>query len=166
MTVSVRHVLPEDVEAVHAIMLSPHVVRGSMRLPVQLIDHTRERLEPQPGVYKMVAHVEDEVVGYAELVTYPDAPRHRHVGEINMIVTHEDWQGKGVGRALMEAMVDMADNWLQLTRLGLVVWTSNERAVRLYESFGFKVEGTMPGYAFGEGEYIDAHFMGRVKIPG
>ena len=46
----------------------------------------------------------------------------------------------------MQALIDMADNWLQLSRLGLIVWTDNKPAIALYQEFGFAVEGTMPRY--------------------
>ena len=63
----------------------------------------------------------------------------------------------------MAAMVDLADNWLQLSRLGLIVWTNNSGAIALYERFGFAVEGTMPRYVFLDGGYVDAHIMGRIR---
>ena len=163
MEIKVRHVHAEDYHSVHQIMLTDKTIRGTMRLPYQSLDHTRARLEPADGVTKLVAYSGDEVVGYCELVTFPDVPRHRHVGEIEMIVTHEAWCGKGVGRALMEAMIELADNWLQLTRLGLTVWTTNKAAIELYREYGFAPEGTMPGYVFCEGKYIDAHIMGRLN---
>ena len=151
MQFTIRHFVPDDLEAVHEIMLSHVTIVGTMRLPYQSLNHTRSRMEPADGVIKLVAIAEEAIVGFAELVTSPNVPRHRHVGEINMIATHEDWQGKGVGRALMSAMIDLGDNWLQLTRLYLTVWTTNRPAITLYEKLGFEVEGTMPDFAFGEG---------------
>jgi L-phenylalanine/L-methionine N-acetyltransferase len=43
----------------------------------------------------------------------------------------------------MQATVDLADKWLNLTRLELEVYTDNEPAIRLYKKFGFAVEGTL-----------------------
>jgi putative acetyltransferase len=54
----------------------------------------------------------------------------------------DDWQGKGVGSALMRAALDLADNWLGLRRLELNVHADNERAIALYRKFGFEIEGT------------------------
>jgi L-phenylalanine/L-methionine N-acetyltransferase len=48
----------------------------------------------------------------------------RHVGSIGMAVRN-DWQGRGIGTALMEAALDLADNWLNLTRIELRVYTDN-----------------------------------------
>ena len=77
---------------------------------------------------------------------------------------HDEWQGKGVGTALVEALIDLADRWLNLTRLELSVWTDNEPAIRLYRKFGFETEGTLRGYGFRDGRFVDVHYMARVKI--
>jgi L-phenylalanine/L-methionine N-acetyltransferase len=163
MEIQIRYVQPQDHAAVHDIFMSPHVINGTMRIPYQPLDYTHKRLEPSDDVIKLVAYVQGEVVGYAELITHPTTPRHRHAGEINMLAVHAAWQGKGVGRTLMRAMLDLADNWLQLSRLSLIVWASNDVATRLYHKFGFVVERTMSQFVFREGEYLDACIMARVK---
>ena len=45
-------------------------------------------------------------------------------------------------------MLDLADNWLNLTRIEPSVYTDNAAAVVLYEKFGFEIEGTHRRYAF------------------
>jgi len=88
--------------------------------------------------------------------------RRRHVGEIGMAVRN-DWQGRGVGTALMEAVLDLADNWLDLTRVELSVYTDNGAAVALYEKFSFEFEGTHRRYALRNDEYVDAYSMARIE---
>jgi putative acetyltransferase len=75
----------------------------------------------------------------------------------------DDFQGKGVGTALMAAIVDLADNWLNVFRLELTVYTDNERAIALYKKFGFQIEGTHRAYALRAGEYVDSHAMARIR---
>ena len=161
----VRSVLEADVDAVHEILMSPHVIAGSMRVPFSGIQVTRERLAPKAARYQVVAEIEGHVVGFAELLTEPDEPRQRHVGDLNMVATHADWLGRGVGRALSEAIVELSFNWLNLTRLGLIVFTDNTAAIKLYESLGFRVEGTMPQLGFGSGGWMDAQMMGLLREP-
>jgi putative acetyltransferase len=79
------------------------------------------------------------------------------------ICVHEEWQGKGVGTALIRAIVDLADHWVNLTRLELEVFVDNETAIRLYERFGFQVEGTLRQHAFRDGQYVDSMVMGRLR---
>ena len=97
-----------------------------------------------------------------DLVAYPGLWRRRHVGEIHMAV-RDDWHGKGVGTALMEAALDLADNWLNLMRLELTVYADNEAGIALYKKFGFEIEGTHRLYAFRNGEYVDAYSMARIR---
>lgn len=167
MQIAVRHVVAGDAAAVHEIFLQDHVLAGTQRLPFAAPDDMQRRIAAEPGVIKLVAEVADgngmKVVGFAELITFLDNPRHRHAGEVNMVVTHADWQGQGIGRRLMDAMIDLADNWLQITRLGLLVWTHNDHAIRLYEGYGFQREGVMPEYGFFKGGYVDGMMMGRLK---
>jgi L-phenylalanine/L-methionine N-acetyltransferase len=79
------------------------------------------------------------------------------------MAVHDDFQGRGVGSALMAAMLDLADNWLNLRRIELEVYADNAPAVRLYEKFGFAIEGTLRDFAFRDGEYVDAYLMARVR---
>ncbi len=69
----------------------------------------------------------------------------------------------GDGTALTRAAIDLADNWLNLTRLELTVYTDNEPATKLYANFGFTIEGTMKNYSFRDGEYADVYAMARVR---
>jgi putative acetyltransferase len=102
------------------------------------------------------------VVGNLGLETHPNRPRIRHAGSLGMAV-RDDWQGKGVGTALMGAALDLADNWLNLRRIELSVYVDNSAAVALYKRFGFEIEGTHRRYAFRDGEYVDAYSMARIR---
>src|ERR687890_887580 len=161
--VSVRHAEPDDVQAVHRILSGPRATAGTMQLPLQSVEGVRKRYfsETREGLYHLVACMDEEVVGHLGLETFT-RPRRRHVGEIGMAV-RDEWQGKGVGTALMEAALDLADNWLGLTRVELTVCTDNAAAIALYEKFGFGIEGTHRRYALRNGEYVDAYSMARVR---
>ena len=161
--VSVRHAEPDDAEAIHRILCGPRATAGTLQLPLQSVEGVRKRFfsETREGLYHLVACVDEEVVGHLGLETFT-RPRRRHVGEIGMAV-RDDWQGRGVGTALMEAALDLADNWLNLTRIELEVYADNAAGVALYKKFGFEVEGTHRRFAFSNGEYVDAYSMARVR---
>jgi putative acetyltransferase len=159
---SIRALAEQDHQAVHEILGSRSVIEGTMRLPHAAAHQTAERLAPRSGTVHLVADIGGRAVGVLELVTWPDQPRHRHVGEVNLVAVHPEWAGQGAGRALMEAAIELADDWLDLRRLSLVVFVDNPVAVELYRRLGFVVEGTMAGYGFKRGKYIDAHVMARL----
>ncbi|MBA3492525.1 MAG: GNAT family N-acetyltransferase [Rubrobacteraceae bacterium] len=163
MNITVRHLEPEDYKALHRIFSGPRAMAGTLQMPFPSAETWRERLsEPPEGLYSLVACVDGDVVGSLGLHTSPTRWRMRHVGSIGMAV-RDDWQGKGVGTALMEAALDLADNWLNLTRIELRVYVDNASGIALYEKFGFEVEGTHRRLAFRDGEYVDAYSMARLK---
>ncbi|CAA9454564.1 MAG: hypothetical protein AVDCRST_MAG58-1339 [uncultured Rubrobacteraceae bacterium] len=163
MEITVRHSEPEDYKALHCIFSGPRAIAGTLQMPLPSAETWRERLsEPPEGLYSLVACVEDEVVGSLSLHTSPTRWRMRHVGSIGMAV-RDDWQDKGVGTALMEATLDLTDNWLSLTRIELTVYVDNAAGIALYEKFGFEVEGTHLRFAFRKGEYVDAYSMARLN---
>ena len=163
--ITIRHVEPGDYEAIYKIFSGPKAVWGTLQTPYPSAELWRKRLaEPPEGFYSLVACIDGEVIGQLGLHTSPGRPRRRHVGEIGMAV-RDDWQGKGVGTALMQAAVELADKWLNLFRLELEVYTDNEPAVRLYKKFGFKIEGTAIQHAFRDGHFVDSYFMARLREP-
>jgi len=158
----IRRAEPEDAEAFYDIYSGPSAQGNTMQLPHPSLAMWRRKLaDPSDTLYVLVAVVGERVVGSISISTYT-RPRRRHVGGIGMGV-HDEWQSQGVGTALMAAAVDLADNWLNITRLELEVFTDNERAIRLYERFGFEREGTMRQHAFRDGRYVDTHFMARLR---
>ncbi|UCH60241.1 MAG: GNAT family N-acetyltransferase [Anaerolineales bacterium] len=162
--ITVRRSEPNDYEAVHKIFTNPRVIWGTLQLPYPSVDMWKKRLaEPPEGLISLVACVENnEVVGQLGLHTFPKRFRRRHAGQIGMAV-HDDWQNKGIGTALMQAAIELADNWLDLRRLELEVYVDNIPAIRLYEKFGFIIEGTLVEYAFRDGEYVDTYLMARLR---
>ena len=85
------------------------------------------------------AHGTGEVVGYAGYWQVMDE------GHIMNIAVREDLRSRGIGHALMEAMLKEGDG------LGILYWTlevrvSNAPALHLYEKTGFTSAGIRPGY--------------------
>jgi len=166
MTILIRPVEPGDFEALQRVFACPRVVWGTLQMPYPSVEAWRKRLaEPPEGFFSLAACVEAEVVGQLGFETFLQRVRRRHAGAVGMAV-RDDWQGKGVGTALMQAAVDLADNWLNLRRLELEVYTDNEPAIHLYKKFGFVVEGTLAEYAFRDGQFVDAFAMARFKPQG
>ena len=88
------------------------------------------------------------VIGSVSLKVFAN-PRTRHAA--------------GIGRALLQEAVNLADNWLMLIRLELTVFTDNERAIHLYESMGFQREGIRRKAAVRNGVYMDELAMARIR---
>ena len=163
--IKIRRAELADADALVRIYDSPRVIWGTLQLPYPSAQLWRKRLELNDEHFLYVASVDNEVVGQIGVQTNPLRPRRKHVASIGMGV-RDDWQGKGVGTALMQAAVDVADRWLNVLRLELEVYTDNAPAIRLYKKFGFEIEGTQRQHAFRDGEYVDSYFMARLRSAG
>jgi putative acetyltransferase len=160
--IRVRAAEPADAQALYEIFNSPAVAAQTLQTPYQSVDQIRERFAAKsPDVCALVAELEGRVVGTLGLHLESN-PRRHHTGAIGMAV-HERFQNQGVGSTLVAAALDLADNWLNLRRLELQVYTDNTAAIHLYKKFGFEIEGTLRDYAFRNGEYVDAYAMARLR---
>ena len=151
-----------DASAIYDMFSSPKVYEGTLQLPYPSREQWRKRISETDGSYYLVAVSGEHVIGMFSIDTFPNKPRRRHAGLIGISVS-EAWQGKGVGKALMQAGVDLADKWINLTRLELEVYADNEAAIRLYEQFGFEREGVLRQHAFRDGRYVDSIMMARLR---
>lgn len=162
MEIVIRHIEPSDAEAVHRMFGGERAAAGTLQIPLQSAERWRVLLaNPSEHLCSLVASVDGDVVATAGL-QLNTRPRRRHVAEL-AIVVRDDWQGHGVGTALMTALMDLADRWLNVERIELTVFTDNEAAIALYRRFGFEVEGTFRRYAFRDGVYADALAMARLR---
>ena len=162
-SLTIRRAEADDCDAVSEMFTASSVYSGTLQLPYPSREYWRRRLsENTDSDYYLVGIIEGRIVGMVSVDTFPNRPRRRHAGAIGISV-HDDWQGKGVGKELMRAIVDLADNWLNLTRLELEVYADNQAAIRLYERFGFEVEGRLRQHALRDGQFVDSIVMGRLR---
>jgi ribosomal protein S18 acetylase RimI-like enzyme len=70
--------------------------------------------------------------------------RMAHVAKLEIFVD-DAARGGGVGRMLMHAAVDWAVSHADVSKIGLAVFEDNTRAIAMYTSFGFVVEGRRAG---------------------
>jgi putative acetyltransferase len=165
--VMIRPFHPDDAADQHAIVSHPSVARMLLQLPsMELAETERWAKSEKPGRHRLVAAWHGRVIG-AINVTQHLRPRLMHSGKLGMMV-HPDAWGQGLGSQLMAAALELADNWLNLSRLELEVFTHNQPAIRLYEKFGFELEGTSRKAVFGSGRFLDEHVMARLhgSFPG
>ena len=160
--VVIRAACPDDAEAITALHNLPGYRYGTLRTPFHSVTDIRRSLEnPTGDGRRLVADLNGQVIGDIGL-TLAGNPRRRHTASIGMGV-HDEFAGHGVGSALMTAVLNIADNWLNLRRVELTVFTDNEPAIRLYERHGFVTEGCLKQFAFRDGHYVDAFTMARLK---
>jgi L-phenylalanine/L-methionine N-acetyltransferase len=164
MTITIRRVTTKDAAALAKLMGDPAVYGGLLQVPYPTEERWAAQLAGTGAADKpdlsLVAELNGEVVASAGLFAAGPALRRRHVMGLGISVALSA-QGQGVGTALMTALCDYADRWLNTLRIELTVFTDNAVALRLYRRFGFEIEGTFKAYAMRDGRYVDAHAMAR-----
>lgn len=105
---------------------------------------------------QFVALCGDTVVGWCDITIKP-RPALRHSGVLGIGVL-ASCRRQGVGTALLETALSAARD-RGLVRVELYVRTDNERAKRLYEKFGFSVEGILRKHILIGGLHRDANIM-------
>lgn len=86
----------------------------------------------------------------------------RHA-ELAIVIGNKEYWSKGYGTKIMKQLLDWGFNGLNLNRLYLHVFSTNTRAINLYEKLGFKLEGQLREMLFQDGEYVDVLVYGMLR---
>ncbi|HEY1587571.1 MAG TPA: GNAT family N-acetyltransferase [Polyangia bacterium] len=154
----IRAVRPEDSAALSDIRHQPEVMRFTPAMPSERPRDFLARWGADDHV--MVGEVDGRVVGYAGL--HVRDGKRRHTAWLGIAV-HDEFAGRGVGRALMHALLELADKWIGLVRVDLEASADNERAIAMYRRFGFVEEGRQKKAYFDNGGYVDSVSMARLR---
>ncbi|AJI95150.1 acetyltransferase domain protein [Yersinia ruckeri] len=162
--VYIRSVEPADYLALQQLYAHPKVYRDTLQLPLPTQDIWAKKIaNTAAGVHHFVACIDEKIVGQLTLETMQRA-RRRHVATFGIGIDAQFF-GQGIGSALMNTMIDLCDNWLNISRIELTVFVDNAAAIALYKKFGFETEGTGKRFAFRDGQYVDIAYMARVTEP-
>lgn len=111
-------------------------------------DFLYEILENQFS-FNYVLELDEKIVGYVGLwLIYEQA-------QITTIGIDPDYQHQGLGRYLMEAMLELASERCEV--ISLEVRISNTKAIALYESLGFEKQAIRKDYY--QDNHEDAYLM-------
>ena len=98
-----------------------------------------------PCARSLLAVMGEKIIGY---IIYWSLP---HELDIHNLAVHSAYRRRGVGRSLLQAVIDEAKRE-NASRVTLEVRKSNETAQRLYQLLGFVSQGVRKGYYTDDGE--------------
>lgn len=160
--VTLRAAEPSDAAGISALLGRIGTVEGTLQIPDMPVASRLEFLQRiEPRECRLVAVAGGEIVGSAGLHNAGLSLRRAHVRGLGIGLAPE-WQGRGIGRRMIERLLDWADNWGGVLRIELHVHADNERAMALYRNLGFVEEGRHKGYALKGGRYVDSFSMARL----
>lgn len=162
MSVLIAPIAAEHVEGFHRaldVVAREHAYLAFLKAPS--LDRTREFVMNNiaKANIQFVALADGELVGWCDVLP-KDRPIYAHSGVLGMGLLPE-WRGKGIGRALIERTLNEA-HLRGFVRVELTVHADNTRAIALYNSVGFQIEGVMRDASLIDGVYRDCILMAIV----
>ena len=106
------------------------------------LEQISAELEDDKSIF-LIAEIEGEPAGYAKIIvgSIEEGVTAERPIELNRLYSHQQFLGKGIGQALMDACFERAKaDGHDVMWLG--VWEFNPRAQRFYEKNGFRVVGS------------------------
>lgn len=111
-----------------------------------------------PNQLFLIAEADGQIVGN---LTFRGGNRLRtqHTGEFGISVLQAYW-GEGIGRLLLESLLEWARQSNVIRKINLRVRSDNASAIRLYQKLGFKEVGVLTREFLIEGKFYDCIVMG------
>jgi ribosomal protein S18 acetylase RimI-like enzyme len=116
------------------------------------------------GHFTLGAFAEFGLAGIATFVR-ETGRKERHKGHIYGVYVTPSQRGKGIAKALLQALLERATQDSSLEQILLAVASGRHAARQLYRSFGFQPYGTEPRALEVGSEYIDEEHMILFPIP-
>jgi L-amino acid N-acyltransferase YncA len=107
-----------------------------------------------------VAETEEMVVGWSSLNVYNPRPAYQYVADFSIYI-ERGWRGKGVGRRLLEHLVEQA-RALGYHKMMLSAFPFNASGVALYERMGFTRAGVFHEMGQLDGRWVDTLIMEKL----
>lgn len=138
------------------------VVQSAPFRPVGRAEHDAwfEQIRDREDVRIFGIREDGRLVGTCQLHSID--PVHRNA-ELQIRIGAPDARGRGVGREAVRQLLSYGFEELDMHRIFLYVFTTNARAIRLYEGAGFRREGLLREAARIEEDWVDVLLMAQLR---
>ena len=164
----IRPVETTDIEAIAAIYRH-HVLHGLASFetePPSIEEMERRRAALAAGGYPyLVAADAETILGYAYAGPYRPRMAYRNTVE-NSIYLRPDAAGRGVGGALLAALIAEAEARGFRQMVAVVGDSANLASVRLHERHGFRLVGVLRSVGHKHGRWLDSVLLQRALGAG
>lgn len=105
----------------------------------------------------IVAEINGEVLGYASLSTFNAKSAYDSSTELSVYV-HKKVRGQGIGRLLMQHILQMAADDPVTHRVYSLITADNTASIALHQKFGFRLVGTITEAGTKFGRWLDVTY--------
>ena len=131
---------------------------GEFCTPVEKEKQIIKNVLADNDVEWFVAEYENKVIGQCSVGLVRRTARYRHRAEVAFVIL-QDYCNLGIGGKMMEECI----KWCKehgITQIELDVVKNNERALKMYQGFGFEIIGTKENaLRYQDGTYADEYMM-------
>ena len=156
----IRPVHEEDAAAITEIY-AHHVLHGTasydMRPPSADDTLAKIRRIADAGWPFLVAEEDGQIVGYAYATQFRDRAAYAWTCE-NSIYVHPDWQGRGLGTALLRKLCRSAEEF-GFRQMVAVIGGAEPASIALHEACGFQEVGRLRSAGWKHGRWLDNVYM-------
>ncbi len=163
MSLSIRPATNADIPAITRIYADA-VAHGTASFELEPPDEAEMARRMQEltggGFPYLAADIDGALAGYAYAGPYRARPAYRFTVENSVYVTPEA-QGRGIGRALLKALIDAAERSGYRQMIAVIGDSGQTASVALHAALGFAHIGTFPNVGFKFGRWLDTVLMQR-----
>jgi phosphinothricin acetyltransferase len=160
--VTIRDVRETDAAAI-AELYCHHVLHGTASYEIEppSLEDTLVKIRriTRAGWPFLVTAMDGEVAGYAYVTQFRDRPAYRFACENSIYVRH-DCTGRGVGKLLLEALVERAAAY-GFKQIIAVVGGAEPASIALHAKCGFAVVGRLSQVGWKKERWLDTVYMQR-----
>lgn len=159
---NIREAADSDAEAIAAIY-GYHVLHGtaSYDLDPPSVEFHRDKIRriANDRWPFLVAELEGRVVGYAYVTQFRDRAAYRFTAE-DSIYVHPEWTGRGVGKALLAALLDRSAACGFKTVVA-VIGGAEPASIAVHAALGFREAGRLERVGWKKERWLDSVYMQR-----
>jgi len=134
---------------------------ATLETELRTTDERRRWLSARGQRHPVIVAADDgRVVGWGSLNSFNARAVYDNVADFSVYV-ERSWRGKGVGRALLAALIDKA-RALAYHKLVLAAFPFNDQGMRLYERAGFRLVGVYKEQGRVDGRWVDIVIMEKL----
>jgi phosphinothricin acetyltransferase len=163
LPLKVRPVVEADAPAIQA-LYALHVLNGRATFEetppsVEEISRRMAAIAAR-GLPWRVAEEDGQVLAYAYAGPFRERSAYRFTVE-DAVYVHPDHPGRGLGRAVLEAVIDACGELGLHRMLALIGGSENAASIGLHRACGFTPVGTFTDVGFKLGQWVDVVMMER-----
>lgn len=162
--ITIRTAEPNDASGINDAM--KRIVREKIYTIYEIDEYTEtsqsrlkqiRKYRKAQGKIFIVALFKNKVVGFVTFNNW-DTRKTMHTGFLSIFLIKE-YRGIGLGKELMEILINWGRNNKVIKKMSLAVFSCNKNAIKLYKKTGFKIEGLCPKDMKIKGRYYDSVLM-------